>query len=87
MARQIKGTELTAQDQKHVLAAYTHRYTRQHKPKWANKPWKDGKPYSVQFASDREWLENTLFWVRADGKLDRRYNDCQSNPTWPDGKD
>jgi hypothetical protein len=82
--KQVKGTKLTAEDQKHVLASYVHRFTRDHKPKWANKPWKDGKPYPVQFASDQDWLENTVFFVRDNGRLDQRYKRCESTSTWPD---
>lgn len=78
------GTELDPSDQDHVLAAYVHRFTREHKPEWANKPWKDGKPYPLQFDSDADWLANTTFAVRKNGRLDHRVQDCQSNPTWPD---
>lgn len=78
------GHELCADDQRYVLSAYVHRFTGDHKPAWANAEWKDGKPYPMQFASDREWLENTRFAVRRDGRLDRRVKYCHSNPTWPE---
>ena len=78
------GTELTQEDQRHVLNSFVHRFTREHKPTWASKPWKDGKPYPVQFASDREWLANTRFAVRRNGRLDNRVTECQSSQTWPD---
>jgi hypothetical protein len=81
--RTIKGTELDYVDQKHVLAAYVHRFTGQHKPDWASKEWKDGKPYPVQFKDDGDWLANTLFTVKENGRLDRRVSECQSYPTWP----
>jgi hypothetical protein len=78
------GSELSRADQSHVLSAYVHRYTKQHKPKWANGIWKDGLPYPVHFASDAEWLANTRFAVTKAGKLDRRCNSCNSTSTWPD---
>jgi hypothetical protein len=80
---QARGDQLTAEDQKDVLAAYVHRHTREHRPAWANKLW-NGKPYPVQFASDAEWLANTLFAVRRNGRLDQRARSCESHPTWPD---
>lgn len=79
-----KGTELCSEDRAYVLAAYVHRFTREHKPRWASAGWKNGLPYPVQFASDADWLEHTLFYVRNDGRLDGRFNFCSSHPTWPD---
>lgn len=80
-----RGTELTREEQRYVLSAYVNRFTKDHKPAWANKVWKDGKTYPVQFASDAEWLANTWFPVDKSGKLKRgRGVDCQSRPTWPD---
>jgi hypothetical protein len=80
------GHELHPSDQAHVLARYVHRFTREHKPAWARELRFNGHPYPVQFASDQEWLENTRFAVRKDGRLDRRARFCQSVPTWPDGR-
>jgi hypothetical protein len=84
MTRAILGTQLAAEDQKTVLAAYVHRYTREHVPRWARQPQPDGTPYPVHFASDAEWLAHTRFHVRADGRLDERFRMCMSSPTWPD---
>lgn len=84
MARQKLGTQLAAADQRHVLAAYVHRYTREHVPEWARKPRPDGTPYPVHFASDADWLAHTRFFVRANGRLDHRFRHCWSEPTWPD---
>jgi hypothetical protein len=70
-------------DQRHVLAAYVHRYTREHVPAWARR--EPGR-CPVRFASDAEWLANTSFRVRRDGRLDRRARFCESSPTWPDGQ-
>ena len=77
------GIELHPDDRRHVLAAYVHRFTGEHRPAWAHKPWKDGKPYPVQFADDADWLAHTRFAVRGNGRLDRRVNRCESSPTWP----
>jgi hypothetical protein len=76
------GTNLCHSDQRHVLAAFVHRFTAEHKPDWASKPWRDGLPYPVQFASDNDWLANTLFAVRKDGRIDERVRHCESTPTW-----
>lgn len=79
----IKGTELHREDQAHVLRAYVHRYTGDHKPLWNNQLRPDGTAYPVQFANDQDWLANTTFAVRTDGRLDQRFKRCMSSPTWP----
>ncbi len=81
--RYVKGTELSREDRAKALNRYM-RYTRQHKPAWARKEWKDGQPYPLQFDSDADWLAHTLFPVKNDGGLTLRNLSCQSNPTWPD---
>ena len=78
------GSMLTINDQQYVLRTYVGRFTKEHRPNWASKEWKDGQPYPVQFKSDQEWLENTRFLVRKDGHLDMRATSCYSTPTWPD---
>lgn len=83
-AKWVTGDKLDAQDQRHCLAAFVHRFTREHKPQWAHKPRPCGNPYPVQYDSDHEWLVTTRFAVKANGKLDLRVNRCESNPTWPD---
>lgn len=77
----VLGTELRPAVQRQALACFVHRFTGQHKPAWASKPWKDGKHYPVQFKDDAEWLANTLFEVREDGGLCG--GECRSHPTWP----
>ncbi len=74
------GSELTPEDQKHVLAAYVHRFTGDHRPKWA----KGG--YTIQFRDDQEWLAHTRFHVTKRGRLDGRFRACESSPTWPGGQ-
>ena len=81
-----RGTELDHDSQREVLAAYVHRFTGDHKPAWAREPMPNGKPYPVQFASDADWLANTLFEVTKAGRLNRRQRYCYSRPTWPNGK-
>lgn len=78
-----RGTHLCADDRAYVLSSYVNRYTGQHRPAWARKEWKDGKPYPLQFVNDLEWLANTWFAVRKNGRLDRRHNQCYSRSTWP----
>lgn len=81
--RTALGYELCDEDRRHVLAAYVHRFTGEHRPAWSRKEWKDGKPYPLQFADDADWLAHTRFCVRKDGRLDMRYKACESSPTWP----
>lgn len=76
------GSALSLRDQRHVLAAYPHRFTRDHRPAWASRP--DCQNCPVQFASDSDWLEHTLFAVTRSGRLSGRDTACQSSPTWPD---
>ena len=76
---QVTGDKLIQEDQKYVLSAYVYRYTKDHRPNW---PFPARFP--VQFASDRDWLVNTLFKVRDDGRLDGRGRYCESYPTWPE---
>lgn len=78
-----KGSNLHPDDKKYVLAAYVHRFTGEHKPEWASKEWKDGKPYPLQFKDDADWLENTEFTTKKNGRLDGRARECYSRPTWP----
>lgn len=77
------GTQLSPADQRHVLSAYVHRFTAEHKPAWANKPMPNGGRCPVQYASDQEWLANTRFAVTKCGKLDMRSRYCYARPTWP----
>lgn len=81
--KMIQGTKLSPEDQRLVLAAYVHRFTGEHKPGWARKPWKDGKPYPVQHATDKDWLAETTFAVTKSGRLDMRVQHCHSVPSWP----
>jgi len=79
------GSQLHPKVQKDVKRRFVHRFTKDHKPEWANRARPDGKPYKPQFASDQDWLNNTSFHIKSDGTLDNRYKYCCSNPTWPEG--
>lgn len=81
--KQVKGSDLRPEVQRDALNRFVHRYTGDHKPAWANRIWKDLKPYPLQFKDDTDWLANTLFWVKADGTLSNRHSFCYSSPTWP----
>lgn len=83
--RQVKGSELSQEEQRKALARFVHRFTKQHRPQWANTPRPNGKPYKVQFASDADWLANSLFFVTKEGWLSQQHNHCESTPTWPEG--
>lgn len=80
---QIKGSEMCLKLQREALAMFVHRFTKDHIPQWARIPRDNGKFYPVQFASDQDWLEHTMFWINKDGSLSRKRNYCQSSPTWP----
>ena len=82
MSAFVLGSSFPASVQQHLLSAYVHRFTREHRPVWASRP--DCKTCPVQFASDAEWLANTRFAVNRDGSLSKRNRYCESRPTWPD---
>ncbi len=79
--RTTLGTLLHSADHAEVLARFTHRFTQQHTPQWAK-----GTNYKPQFKDDADWLANSYFPVKRDGRLDARHTSCRSNPTWPEGK-
>ena len=63
---------------------YTHRYTMEHTPQWANRPAPNGKFYAPQYQTDKEWYENTIF--PGEGQIGSRERYCQSNnQSWPCG--
>ena len=84
--KQVTGIELSVTEQMQALKMFVHRFTKEHVPEWSKEPRPDGEACKVQFASDKEWLANTLFWVTNSGRLSRQHNFCQSTPTWPDNK-
>lgn len=84
MAHYVNGASLPRHLQREALARYVYRYTGDHKPAWAAKEWKDGKPYPVQFKDDADWLAHTEFPVTRSGRLSDRPSACLSRPTWPD---
>lgn len=76
MSKYMKGSDLCPRDQEIVLNGYTMRSVIG-SPGYGNKP---------QFKDDNDWLENTIFHVTKDNRLDHRFNTCESTPTWPLGK-
>lgn len=85
MKVECKGSELHPDDMEYVLRAFVHRYTRDHIPRWVSEAESTGIRYGIQFASDADWLANTIFGIRKDGRLDYRCISCVSHPTWPNG--
>lgn len=77
------GNALSQEDQQYALRKYCHRYTGTHRPHWSSRLMKNGKSYPVQFLDDIDWLNNTLFYVNKDGRIDKRAQDCISYPTFP----
>ena len=86
MSYQVRGSDLSKAERVRALAMFVHRYTRDHKPAWANKPRPDGTSYKAQFASDADWLAHTMFTVTPDGRISTRAQYCESSPTWPEGR-
>lgn len=82
-ANQKPGNQLCLLDQKIARMLFVHRFTGENKPAWAQRPWKDGLPYPLQFADDADWLANTLFFVKLDGRINQSATSCYSSPTWP----
>ena len=82
--KQLNGSQLSPAEQHKALNSFVHRYTRDHVPQWVVRGRAVGKVYSVEFNSDQDWLEHTLFLTRDDGQLSRRHRHCESSPTWPD---
>lgn len=80
--RWATGDKLCVQDQLYVLNRWTNRYTGQHTPQWVLQARKFGRQYSVHFDSDDQWLQSSAFRVRKDGRLDKRYNKCQTQIPW-----
>lgn len=77
-----RGDTLAPHLQREALVKYVHRFTGDHKPRWAIYPRDNGEPYPVQFADDTDWLANTFFPVhRKTGKL--RSGDSYTHATWP----
>jgi hypothetical protein len=65
-------------------ACYVHRFTMEHVPAWAAKPFSTGRYPAPQYRSDAEWFALTLF--PPNNPLGRRVTDCYSaGQTWPLG--
>lgn len=66
-------------------ARFVHRYTMEHVPGWARaRNPGNGKFYAPDYASDREWYENTTF--PGEPGLHGNNRHCLSmNQTWPLG--
>lgn len=79
----IRGSVLSGRLQYQVTSMFVNRFTGTHKPEWSSQPWKDGKPYPLQFKDDWDWLCNTFFEITKQGEIDKRTKFCESNPTWP----
>ena len=65
----VLGTKLSPSEQRTALAMFVHRFTGDHKPRWSDGIWKDGKPYPVQFSNDADWLAHTRFAVNVAGTI------------------
>lgn len=78
----MKTRRLSFEEAKTLFA---HRYTMEHVPEWARvKCQETGKYYAPQYATDREWYENTLF--EGESELARRGYCHSSAQSWPLGK-
>lgn len=83
----ILGSHLSPKLQAECKARFVHRFTGEHKPQWAFKPFKNEalglETYPVQFKDDADWLAHTYFEITKQGELNNRTRYCESHPTWP----
>lgn len=77
--KSVTGDKLNSEDRRYVLSAYIYRHT----PDRCSAAKPASRPFGFTHASDKEWLANTLFQVRKNGRLDKRNGSCHSTPTWP----
>ena len=77
--RQVKGSELRPDVQREALDRFCHRMTIE-----AQRRWPEFAAYMVSSGwkmpdrTDKEWLANTLFWIRKDGKLANNRHYCKT---------
>ena len=83
----ILGAHMGPKLQAECKSLFVHRFTGEHKPQWAYKPFKNEAlqltSYPVQFADDADWLAHTYFEVTKQGELSNKTHYCESSPTWP----
>lgn len=77
------GHLLHPEDQKHVLSAYVHRHTKEHRPQWAKIPMANGTAYKPHHNTDKDWLKNTQFAVKKNGRLNMNVGHARSTPSLP----
>jgi len=77
------GHLLHPDDQRHVLNAYVHRYTKEHVPQWAEKPMPNGQSHKPHHETDADWLKHTKFAVKKNGRLHAGATHAQSTPSLP----
>jgi hypothetical protein len=63
-------------------AQYVHRFTMDHVPSWSQKAHNNAY-YAPQYASDREWYDNTLF--QGESEMASKNSCYSSGQTWPLG--
>lgn len=76
----ILGTALHPDDRRHVLAQFVHRMTFEMQarfPDFAIRMKRDG--YRMPDRTDAEWLANTRFAVKKNGRLDARFSRCETS--------
>jgi hypothetical protein len=78
----VKRSRPTFED---ACRTYLYRFTMEHVPQWARKPRPDGKHYAPQYASDREWFDNTKF-PGEPGHIGRITECFAMNASWPLGQ-
>jgi len=79
--RYIYGNDLHPDDRAAVLDRYVYRMTVESVQRWPDVAlYMHRSGYRMPARTDAEWLLNTRFAVRRDGRLDRRARGCYS--TW-----
>ncbi len=75
----IRGTELHAIDRNRVLDQYMHRMTVESCERWPDvAAYMRSNGYRMPTRTDAEWLKNTFFEVRKDGRIDERFRHCET---------
>jgi hypothetical protein len=71
-----------------ACSKYVHRFTTEHIPSWSKQQMENGNHYAPQYASDREWYDNTYFPGESGHIMGKLHGgQCDSrNATFPLGK-
>ena len=88
MPQSVLGCKLPSNMQAIVLSKVARRFTLDHVPDSSLRRKANGMYPAPSYATDEEWLENTLFHLTEEGELDLTLRGYESvNPSWPLGRE